>query len=305
MNYENDISLSLAVSAHSGTSFSPEKRGESERASYAAEIAGALETMTQNATKGGTLDLVAEEFERFRAGYAAKYRAYLSSKSRCMSTMITGASNFPVRRQQKRNDVAHSRLNELLDFRARAMKAALTKLRPDLRPIMAGDSDATTRLQAEIEKAEQRQANMKAANAAIRKHKKAGPDAQVAALVALGYIGDVARELIKPDCCGRIGFADYETSNNNANIRRMRQRLESLQVAKAAPTTEIEGAAARVEDDPPANRVRLFFPGKPSAEVRDRLKSGGFRWAPSIGAWQAYRHNHTIELARQVAEVRP
>ena len=31
-------------------------------------------------------------------------------------------------------------------------------------------------------------------------------------------------------------------------------------------------------------RIQLFFEGKPEPEVRDILKSNGFRWAPSVGA---------------------
>ena len=33
-------------------------------------------------------------------------------------------------------------------------------------------------------------------------------------------------------------------------------------------------------------RIQLFFEGKPYPEVREILKRNGFRWAPSVGAWQ-------------------
>ena len=32
--------------------------------------------------------------------------------------------------------------------------------------------------------------------------------------------------------------------------------------------------------------------GKPEPEVRDILKSNGFRWAPSVGAWQRQLNNN-------------
>ena len=33
-------------------------------------------------------------------------------------------------------------------------------------------------------------------------------------------------------------------------------------------------------------RLKLFFDGKPSSDIRDALKSNGFRWAPGSGCWQ-------------------
>ena len=127
------------------------------------------------------------------------------------------------------------------------------------------------------------------------------PEAQVAALVALGFPEARAALLLKPDDCGRIGFPDYALTNNNANIRRMKERLASVEKAHATPATEQQGTRARLEDCPAENRVRLFYPGKPDADIRATLKSSGFRWAPSLGCWQAYRNNRTLPMARHLA----
>lgn len=168
---------------------------------------------------------------------------------------------------------------------------------------MAGDSNALDRLRAEIASAEREQEKMRDANAAIRKHAKAGAEAQTAALVALGYTPGQASALLGRDDVGRVGFPDYKLRNNGANVRRMQERLVQLERAKATPAAEMQGTAARLEDDPPANRVRLFFPGKPDAAVRDRLKGAGFRWTPSAGCWQAYRNHGTLAAARDIAGV--
>lgn len=169
--------------------------------------------------------------------------------------------------------------------------------------IKSEDPNADNKLAAEIQGAERMQATMKECNAAIRKHAKDGEAAQVAALVALGRTTAEAQELIKPDFCGRIGFADYALTNNSANIRRLKKRLEAVAVAQATPETIIEGSNARFEDCPPDNRVRLYYPGKPSEEIRSRLKSSGFRWSPTVGAWQAYRNNRSIETAKREAGI--
>jgi hypothetical protein len=37
------------------------------------------------------------------------------------------------------------------------------------------------------------------------------------------------------------------------------------------------------------HRLQIEFPGKPEAAIITRLKQRGFRWAPSVGAWQRQR----------------
>lgn len=306
----NDIPTEAARAAYAGISFTPEKRAEQVRDGYAAELAQDYAELSKlTAGKPGMAETLEAEFARYREGYRSRYLDKLRSDSRCLSWMITGPSNFPTRRNEKRNHIAHKRLTELLEFRTRALAAIRKTLCPELRPIMAGDDDAQTRLQSKIDDAEKMQAIMKDCNAAIRQQKKNGEAAQVAALVAIFQTAGMvkrdpatrAKELLQPEFCGRIGFADYKLTNNNANIRRMKERLAGIARNQAIPASETQGENASVEDCPAENRVRLTFPGKPPVEVRSRLKSSGFRWTPSLGVWQAYRHPHTIALAMEIA----
>jgi hypothetical protein len=299
----NDIPQDLARAAHEGTSFVPERRAQQEQADYAATLRADFEELAKLADTAEKQAQLAEEFERYRDGYRRRALALLRSRSRCLSPMITGPARFPVERNRKRLDIAHKRLTELLGFRTRALAAIRKALQPELRPIMAGDADAADRLRQKIAEAEELQARMKATNAAIRDHAKAGPEAQVAALVALGHPEARARELLRPDFCGRSSFPAYALQNNNANIRRMKERLAAVEKAQATPETVQEGAAARLEDCPADNRVRLFFPGKPAQPVRDQLKANGFRWAPSLGCWQGYRNPRSLEIAAAVAGI--
>lgn len=299
MNFENDIPESLARAAHSGTSFVPEKRGQAERADYAATLTADYNALRQQAERGGTLALFDEEFARYREGYARHTRAYLASKSRCMSPMITGPSRFPVARNEKRGAISHKRLIELLDFRERAKRAILAKLRPDLRPIMAGDADALIRLQRELSELRAAHQQMKDANAAIREHSTV--EAQCMALIGLGFTQKQATELLNPPHPFPRGYASFSLRNSSANIRRVETRIASVAAAQAKPVTQIQGTNARLEDDPPANRIRLYFPDKPERTIREKLKAKSFRWAPSIGAWQAYRNTWSLQLAHEIA----
>ena len=53
------------------------------------------------------------------------------------------------------------------------------------------------------------------------------------------------------------------------------------------------------------NRLQVFFPGKPAPEIRAAMKRFGFRWAPSVGAWQRHLNNaarHAVTAALPAAE---
>jgi len=193
--------------------------------------------------------------------------------------------------------------------------------------ISSDDPAAMQKLQAEIDAAQGLQDFMKAANAVIRKAVKAGATAEapiealepwMAALqTATGkpWGEGSIRDALKPDFCGRIGFAAYRLQNNGANIKRMEQRIAVLRSAEAARVaaggeekrTAYQGLCEVVENFD-ENRLQILFDGKPGNDVRDELKSNGFRWAPSQGAWQrqltnAARYAATRFLRSQGVEV--
>ena len=107
----------LAYRAHSGTSYSPEKRA----ATYTREYQRYLENdrakiQLAGEAAGADAERITEAVERYTAGYIVKLNAWLSAKSRCISTMITGGSNFPVRRAQKANESEHNRCKEFIYY---------------------------------------------------------------------------------------------------------------------------------------------------------------------------------------------
>lgn len=305
MSFANDIPTSVAYAAHSGTSFVPDRRAQSERDDYAATLKADYDSLAVYADTEEKQALLDEEFARYRAGYRAKTLKYLQSRGGLVSWMIAGPSRFPVARMEKRGNVVHTRLEELLDFRRRALAAITKKLRPELRPIMSGDADAVERLEEKIVKAERVQEAMKKANQIVRsKPKNQETPEKLVALMEIGIAASRAKELFEPDYCGRLGFPGYALTNNNANIRRIKERLESISRAQSQEATEVKSdSGITFEENPAENRVRLFFPGKPSAEIRTKLKSSGFRWTPSLGCWQAYCNYRNVQAAKEIAGV--
>ncbi len=49
-------------------------------------------------------------------------------------------------------------------------------------------------------------------------------------------------------------------------------------------------------------RLQLMFDGKPEPEVREILKSNGFRWAPSQSAWQRHLNGNSEYSLKRVIE---
>lgn len=144
--------------------------------------------------------------------------------------------------------------------------------------ISGDDPDAAQKLQAKIDALEAQQKHMVKVNALIRKSDDAG-------LSAMGYSDSEIVRLKTPDCCGRIGYPSFQLTNNNANIRRLKERLELQQKTAELETQEKEYSFGRLRRDMDENRYMFFFDGKPDENTRTTLKRNGFKWSPSRGAW--------------------
>jgi hypothetical protein len=155
--------------------------------------------------------------------------------------------------------------------------------------IFSDDPEAITKLKEKIASLEKNQQLMKDANKVIKSKKSEAE--KVEELVKLGFKESQAIELLQPDFCGRIGFASYSLTNNNANINTAKKRLEFLEKQAQDTTTTKEYEGFKVVDNVEDNRLQLFFDEKPSEAMRKQLKGFGFKWAPSVGAWQRYRGN--------------
>lgn len=301
---EADINRKLAEQAHQGTSFTPERRADSVIQSYIQEMAGLVEEFSSYVTTDNEAE-IKKALEAYRKGYIFHLNAFLSAHTRVMSTMITGPANFPTARNEKRWRTADKRREEWLTWCKKEQDKMHRRFNPVIlanAPISADDSEAVTKLQAKIEAAEKLQETMKAANAIIRK-KGLTQEQKIADLVGLDLDQIEAAQLLVPNYMGGIGFEHFQLTNNNANIRRMKERVEQLKKERSkAPAGDTVINGVTVSENTGLNRLQLFFPGKPSVEVRDRLKSRGFHWSPRECAWQRQLNDSARQAARQVLE---
>lgn len=301
-----DVDRELAIQAFSAISHVPDRRADDIIKSYVAEMAAMVETFTPFLTPENEGELKAN-LEKYRIGYLTKLNAWLQAQGRTMSAYIVGPANFPTVRNQKHNDTAHKRSLEFIEYREKGrlrLRRAYDPVAIAAAPISSDDGDAISKLRAKIDKAEAFQTAMKAANRIVR-NKKLSDDDKVARLIKMAGIDEnTAWKLLQPDFAGRLGFAPYQLSNNNANIRRMLARIAELEteaVRDGADNYEatILGTSVTISENRDENRLQLFFEGKPPPDVRKLLKSRGFRWAPAQSAWQRKLNRN----ARQVVEL--
>lgn len=248
----------------------------------------------------------AERAYRLAERYSKKMAEYYNKESSigmmCPSVMISGAGNFPVKKKE-RQVAAWQKNHEFYQY----VQGILEKIENILygREIIKSDDErAAEKLEEKLEDLKETQERMKAANKAIRmKDTEAGDDA----LREMGYSEEAIKQLREPDYCGRLGYPGYLLTNNNANIHRVEERLNRLKEVKEKGSSEQEFGTFKVVENTEAMRYQIIFDGKPDAEVRTLLKSNGFKWAPSQGAWQRqittngkYALNRVVEKLKEM-----
>ena len=301
------INESTARLAKQMRSFDDYKEG-STTASYNAQCAEAAAILEKVKAKCST------DEQRERAEYL--YNRYCSVLAeainrdneigtRCPSVLICGAGNFPTRKKEKqiaawdKNMENFRRADHYLDMLKRAHTLA----------VKSDDPEVLDFLRAKLAGLEEAHALMVSANAYYRKNK-----------TLKGFEGipaDTMAWITRPGVYlpgGRNGdgsplafygkpFPTYELTNSNANIKRVKQRIETLEAVKASKPVEEEHDGYTYRENAEAMRVQLQFDGKPDDETRALLKRNGFRWAPSQGVWQRQLNDNGKYAAHRVMEV--
>ncbi len=227
------------------------------------------------------------------------YNDYYRNEASCPSVMICGPANFPVRKKEKQNS-RREKLQKTWEY----LQNYANKINNLLileHPILSKNENAVEMLQNKIDQLEQEKELMKDINKYYRKNK-----------TIEGYGKEIPKELLE-----HINFMIknnldsyglFSTTNTNAEIRRLKSRLEKLKKFKEQGTTNNQVSDAdgneifKVVKNSEIMRLQLFFDEKPSEKVRDILKSNGFRWSPYHSAWQRQLTNNAIYHLKIVTE---
>lgn len=241
-----------------------------------------------------------EKIDHYVDLYARKLADNLNAgyiiDGRVPSVLIAGASNFPVGKKMKQNAARERNMNEYNEI-----QDLLSKIRSiGHGGIMSDDKNAVAKLEKKLEAA---QAQMKAVNAYFRKHKTLDgcPD------LSPDEIEKLKVDVSKYWHSQNSPYQSFELSNNSANIRRIKERIETLkkeqQAQQEAPAQEERHEGYTLVENAEACRIQFLFDGKPDEATRTALKSYGFRWAPSEKAWQRMLNDNGRFAARQVIKI--
>lgn len=297
-DYYYSINEGAARRAKEMNSFSDYKPG-SATAEYRHYVDNAFEIA--QAQKKRVDPMYHEKIDSLLDTYARKLAANMNHSfaidARVPSILIAGGSNFPVRQKEKQNAARDSNMQEW-----QYIQGLLDKIRSTgMGGIRQDDPQAIPKLQKKLDGLVKAQETMKAVNAYYRKH---------GTLDGCPHLSPDNIENLKADMASswhyeKKPFQSWELSNNNAEIHRVRQRIESLTRAKETVYVGWEFDGGHVEANREQSRLQVFFENKPDADARQQLKEHGFRWAPSVGAWQRLLNGNAYYAADRIPSIQP
>ncbi|MCD6211303.1 MAG: hypothetical protein J7J01_10575, partial [Methanophagales archaeon] len=228
-------------------------------------------------------------------GYIDKYEEMLHFRGRVASPLVVGPSKFPS--QEKKLESLRKRENELKNFKEKVLKRA-KKL---------AESRGLSELEAtkiELDELKHTLEVMKEANKIVRskklsKEEKEKKLREIGAFEIEGY----SFYWPEPDFMGRIGFPSFELESVRRAINTREERLKRLEEKeehKGEVNVIEETKDYKIVEDYTKDRVLIYFTTIPPNEVREALKSKGWRWSPHWKAWSRKLTKAAIEDAKEI-----
>lgn len=161
--------------------------------------------------------------------------------------------------------------------------------------IASDDPQALEKLETKLQNLINSQEIMKLAN---KQFKKGGWD-------AVDCLSDKLKDELKAHmarCTYLVKpFESYSLSNNNANIRRIKERIKSLKNVHNSKPIDFENDDFHMYIE--EGRIVIDFKGgKPSEECRKLVKQSAFRWSRYYGHWQRKVTHNAICSAKYLID---
>ena len=284
--------------AQEANSYSDYKEG-SATAEYRRNVDGAIEIATKQ--KKLVDPMYHARIDALLDSYAKRLAANINEgnaiDARMPSYLITGGGNFNVGKKQKQNaarDRNHQEWQEI--------QSILDRIRSTGRGgISSDDPNSIQKLTAKLESLEKSQETMKAVNAYYRKNKTLEGCPALTAEQISELKADMKRF---PHLEGKP-YPTWSLSNNNAEIRRVKERIEELTKRQEGGFVGWDFNGGEVKANIADNRLQIFFEEKPDEDTRSELKQNGFKWSPKASAWQRQLTPNAYYAADRIEAIQP
>lgn len=208
---------------------------------------------------------------------------YLYSKSRCISWAIVGPARFPVAKAEKRSNSADNKLNNYVNF-----VNNFEKLLKKITRKKETEEDKKSKWKKELEERKKLQELMKKFN------KESKKDYERSFEELPEFLKEELFSLKKCFNLEKPYFVEFKLRNNLANIKRLEEQIQVIEKCQNKNLDDYIFAGGKVVYDAEEIRYNIFFDEIPSIEIRQKIKSNGFKWSPSRKAWT--RGAKTISL---------
>ena len=292
-----EINEQLARTANNTNSFSDyvENTATNEYKYYCDKVYDVLEKIIEQ--RPNLAEKATYKVDRYCKDLANYYNAYYRNEASCPSVLISGGSNFPVKKKNIQNSKREKLYETWKYLEEQADK--INRLLMTNQPILSNDEDAIELLEEKISELEKEHKQKLYWN---KYYKKNGT------LRGAEGLSDKRIEEVEDFVKKNPIFPPFIVCNDTANIRRYKQRLEKLKVAKEAETKietvidEDKNELFEVVRNTEIMRLQLIFDEKPSDEVRNILKRSSFKWSPKNGAWQRQLTENAMYALKRVTK---
>lgn len=231
--------------------------------------------------------------------YARKLAENLNEGNRIMgrapSMMIAGGNGIQAGKKEKQTAAAEKNRKQWQEI-----EEILDRIRSTGKGGISADrEDAVSCLEEKLRQRETLQEKMKTANAYFRSHHT------LEGCEVLTQEEIRGRMRAMEDMLNPKPYPSFSLSNNSAEIRRLKKRIEQIKKDREVGFCGWEFAGGWAEANKEYNRLQLFFEEKPSLEQRGALRRAGFHWADSVGAWQRQLNGNAIRAAGNLDFLKP
>lgn len=239
---------------------------------------------------------------RERADKARAQSAALSKQSRDMESAIPFGQPIINSTDARYREKADTKMLQAI---AADQKAAYYEAKAEAAEnntaISSDDPKAIEKLTEKLEDLQTAQTMMKNVNAYYRKYGTCHGCSGVSDELA----DELDQHVKDSPSWEKVPFSSMSLSYNNREIHRIQDRLKQLQTVRDGGYSGWEFDGGRVEASVEKNRLQVFFDEIPPEEVRKEMKSWGFRWARSEGAWQRQLTKNAIYAASRIEAIKP